>query len=68
MHCDLVFNFVEPDFWNDYDINYSKLRKINYFGINTYAPSKQDTEKVLRKQYGINYLIPDIKYPKDFLL
>ena len=59
MHCDLVASIVECKWiWPDYNIDYSDLRKINYLGVETYAPNKNDTKRVLIRDYGINYLIP----------
>jgi len=59
MHCDLVASIVEcKRIWSDYNIDYSDLRKINYLGVETYAPNKNDTKRVLIRDYGINYLIP----------
>ena len=67
IHCDLVASTVGTDFWLDYNINNSDLRKIKYLDVNTYAPNKDDTKRVLtiRKPgggsgggYGKNYLKP----------
>lgn len=59
IHCDLVANIVSSTFWMNYNIDYNNLRKIVYLGVNTYAPNKNDTIKVLQSQYGKDYLIPD---------
>lgn len=59
IHCDLVANIVSSKFWMNYNIDYNNLRKIVYLGVNTYAPNKNDTIKVLQNQYGKDYLIPD---------
>lgn len=59
IHCDLVANIVSSTFWMNYNIDYNNLRKIVYLGVNTYAPNKNDTIKVLQDQYGKDYLIPD---------
>jgi len=59
IHCDLVANIVSSKFWMNYNIDYNNLRKIVYLGVNTYAPNKNDTIKVLQDQYGKDYLIPD---------
>lgn len=59
IHCDLVANIVNTNFWMDYIIDYNNLRKIVYLGVSTYAPNKNDTVKVLQNQYGKNYIIPD---------
>jgi len=58
IHCDLIVSRVGTSFWMDYNINYYDLRKIKYLGVNTYAPNKDDTKRVLKKQYGKNYLKP----------
>ena len=68
LHLDLVPSSVginkEEDIWPDYDINYKNLRKITYLGIDTFAPCYDDTHRVLSKQYGKNYIIPEIEYLK----
>lgn len=66
IHADIVFNKVKTDFWMDYNIDYSRLRKIRYLLTDTYAPSVEDTKQVLTTQYN-NYLIPDIKYKSDII-
>lgn len=60
IHCDLVASSVGMrHFWKDYDIVYSNRRRVQYLNIFTFAPSEYDTHKVLLKDYGKNYLIPD---------
>jgi len=61
IHCDLVMNKVKLAFWMNYNINFSKIRKVTYLEIETSAPSVNDTIMVLKTQYGDNYLIPDRK-------
>jgi hypothetical protein len=61
IHLDLVFNYVESNIWKSYNIDFNNLRKIKYLEIATYAPSKTDTDRVLRKDYGKYYLIPKYK-------
>jgi hypothetical protein len=46
-------------FWIHYDIDYGNLRPIKYLDVDTFAPSKEDTKKVLIKQYGKDYIIPN---------
>jgi hypothetical protein len=46
-------------FWKEYDIDYDNLRSINYLGIDTFAPSKEDTQRILIKEYGKDYIIPN---------
>jgi len=65
IHCDLVLNIIESDFWMDYKIDYNKLRKIKLYGVDTYAPSKKDTVKVLADQYGDNYITPYKRHLKS---
>ena len=62
IHLDLVCSIVENKFWMDYKIDFNNLQKIKYMGIETTIPSKIDIEKVLSKQYGKNYIIPDKIY------
>jgi len=62
IHADIVFNYVTSDFWMNYDINYDKIKKINYIGHETYVPCDDDIERVLSKQYGKNYIIPKYNY------
>jgi len=59
--CDVVCSCVTNKFWMDYDINFNELRKINLYEVDTYAPSETDSHKVLKKEYGDNYLIPNKK-------
>lgn len=66
IHVDLVPNIAEDKFWLDYDIDYNNLRNITFLDVKTYSPSKEDTHKVLSKQYGENYLIPKPNYNINF--
>lgn len=52
------FNELREHVWIDYNINFKNLRIITLYGIKTYAPSKNDTIRVLTREYGIDYLIP----------
>ena len=63
IHCDLVCNIVESEFWHNLDIDFNNLRKIKLYGVNTYAPSKLDTTMILIFQYGTNYIIPNTRNP-----
>ncbi|SVC90226.1 uncharacterized protein METZ01_LOCUS343080, partial [marine metagenome] len=56
VHLDLVASEVDIDFWKDYDIDFTNLRKIKYLGCDCYAPSKEDTNKMLTVHYGKDYL------------
>ena len=59
IHCDLVFNRVNnKKIWIDYNIDYNNIRRVKYIGSRVYAPSKNDTKKILIKDYGNNYMIP----------
>ena len=62
IHCDLVANNIHTDIWIVYDIDYNNLRKISYLGVDTYAPSEADTERILTKEYGSNYMTPNKRY------
>lgn len=75
IHLDFNSNFVEINrdkngrynfkkIWPPYDIDFQNLRTVSYLGIDTFAPSSKDTDMVLSKQYGKNYLKPDRKYLK----
>tara|TARA_X000000950_G_C13784012_1_gene606380 strand:- start:67 stop:726 length:660 start_codon:yes stop_codon:yes gene_type:complete len=82
IHVDIVPNITDTEpierynsykkckyfekFWIDYDIDYTNLREIVYMNTHTYAPSLNDTKKVLEKQYGTNYIIPNLSYKLDF--
>ena len=62
IHCDLVASRVDKkDSWMDYYIDYSKLRRVNFLEVDTYVPSEDDTDRILTKQYGKNYIIPNYK-------
>ena len=62
IHVDLVFNKVTDRFWVDYDIDYSSVRKVRYFGVSTYVPSLYDTTRMLLKDYGPNFIKPDVPW------
>lgn len=57
---------LEKTIWPDYDIDFTNLRKIKYMGIDTYAPSLDDTKRKLEKQYGPDYMIPNYDYELSF--
>ena len=59
IHADVVASEVSMKFWPDYNIDFSALRAIEILGVPTFAPNEKDTFKVLSKQYGVYYLIPD---------
>jgi hypothetical protein len=59
LFCDFVINICSDKFWDDYDIDYNNLRTITYLETTTFAPSKDDTIRVLSNYYGNDYLIPD---------
>lgn len=61
IHLDLVANNVNYGPWCKYNINFNNLRKIRYLDIETFAPSLIDTNKVLIKEYGPLYIIPNKK-------
>jgi len=61
IHCDLVANKVGSDFWIDYDIDFNNRRNVILYDTVTYAPSKDDTHRMLSRSYGKNYIIPDRK-------
>jgi hypothetical protein len=63
--CDIVAS-RETD-WIEYDIDFDDLQKILYLDIETYIPNTIDTDKVLSKEYGKNYLIPYPKYKLSFI-
>jgi len=56
---DVVPSIVDKKVWRDYNIDFNNLRKIDYIGVCTYVPSKEDTIKLLTSQYGKRYIIPD---------
>lgn len=60
--ADLVASNVKDKFWMDYDIDFSNRRQVTFLGIKTWAPSKQDTNRVLTYEYGRRYIIPFRKY------
>jgi hypothetical protein len=62
IHCDLVANNINDFPWIFYDIDYNNLREITYLDINTYAPSKEDTIRILKKEYGNSYMTPNKTY------
>ena len=62
IHCDLVANNIKTSVWIIYDIDYNNLREITYLDINTYSPSTEDTTRILKKEYGNSYMIPNKTY------
>ena len=68
--CDIVINIIPKSAcgmilsqtWINYDIDFNNIRKIKYLNTSTYAPSKEDTIRLLTKEYGTDYLIPITKY------
>jgi hypothetical protein len=57
--ADLVCNKTNRKPWTVYDINYDSVREIDYLGTKTFAPSKEDTLRLLEKEYGENWIIPN---------
>ena len=66
IHCDLVCSIVHSTFWTIYDIDFSKLQKVLYLGVETSMPSYDDSVYILKKSYGENYLTPDRQDAIDF--
>jgi hypothetical protein len=62
--CDFVSNDLNDETFNLYDVFDKPLRKINYMDIETYVPDKDSTHKVLKDEYGENYIIPIYDYTK----
>jgi hypothetical protein len=62
IHADLVAANIKTSIWIVYDIDFNNLRKIIYLDIATYAPNKENTIKILTKEYGKKYLIPNRTY------
>jgi hypothetical protein len=56
---DVVCERVFSSFWIDYSIDFSQVRTVRYLDVETYAPSKDDTCQILKKEYGERYMIPD---------
>jgi hypothetical protein len=65
IHVDLVSNDIISSVWVEYDIDYKNLRRIKYLNVDTYAPSKDDTIKILTSEYGNNFMIPNKTYTCD---
>ena len=57
--ADLVCNRTNTIPWNEYDINYRNIREIVYMETKTFAPSKEDTLRLLEKEYGENWITPN---------
>ena len=64
IHCDLVSSSIQygKKTWMDYNIDFNNLDKIKFYDIDTYSPNDKDTIKVLKAEYGPNYMIPNKKY------
>lgn len=67
VHLDLVVSKVtQPNsIWPDHDIDWDHLREVGYLGVNTYAPSIEDTKRKLVQYYGDNYMIQNHKSVVD---
>lgn len=59
--ADVVCNKTNRHPWIVYDINYDNVREIDYLGTKTFAPSKEDTLRLLTKEYGENWITPNYK-------
>jgi cytidyltransferase-like protein len=57
--ADLVGSDENYYVWKLYDIDFQNLRKIVYLDSETYAPSIEDTVRVLTNEYGSNYIQPN---------
>jgi hypothetical protein len=57
--ADLVCNKTNISPWVPYDLDYTSLREITYMGTKTFAPSEKDTIRLLEKEYGKNWIIPN---------
>jgi len=55
----VISNEICGGFWKKYDIDFDNLRRINYLDIDTFAPGKEDTIRVLQTAFGVNYLTPN---------
>lgn len=62
IHLDIISSNVSGGPWTKYDIDFNNLREIKYLGVNTFAPNKEDTLRVLKREYGPNYMKPNRKY------
>lgn len=61
IHIDLVPSIVTHSFWMNYKISWNKLRLVQFLGVKTWAPRKKDCKKVLKKQYGKDFMRPNFK-------
>lgn len=59
IHADVVCEQVYTNFWPNFNIDFLNLRDIVYLETLTYAPSSEDTKRILTRDYGENYLIPN---------
>jgi len=65
IYLDLVISHELCDgFWINFDIDFDNLRRINYLDIDTFAPGKEDTVRILQAAFGVNYLTPNYKLYK----
>lgn len=58
IHADIVFDTVTSKQWMDYNIDWDNIVGITYMETHTYVPKKDDTVRLLKKNYGEKYLIP----------
>jgi hypothetical protein len=61
---DLVAHGTSDLVWIPYDIDFDARREVEYMGVRTYVPSETDVAKVLKLDYGPNYLVPDRAAPR----
>ena len=61
IHADVVSNNVRyaKTTWIPYDIDYNNVTKIKFYCVDTYIPNDEDIHKVLKAEYGPNYMIPN---------
>jgi hypothetical protein len=63
INTDLIASQVDKkNIWPDWNPDFNNLRPIILWNVKTYAPSKNDTKKILTKHYNKNYLIPNLDY------
>ena len=61
IHADIIPDFINSSVWPKTNVNLNKLRKIKLWGIDTYAPSVEDTVRILQNEYGKDYIKPIVK-------
>lgn len=67
VHVDVVPSVVSSPVWTDYSAAFTQpLRRALYLGVPVRVPSAEMAERLLRREYGPSFLVPDRQARVDF--